>query len=265
MKVTFLMLMLWMSMFGNITNVATPKGMVLVPAGLLSQEGKEQTVAAFYMDKAPVTVREFRRFVRATNYQTEAEKIGNAGVYNFQKQEWELVKGAMWEYPLGPQLPKAIDNHPVTQVSWNDAQAYCQWANKRLPSVVEWEHAARNGKNIATTYPWGNALLVNKKYKANCWQGTFPTMNLASDGFRFTSPVGHYGKSPIGLVDMAGNVWEWTTDETTIDNAIEKIQKGGSFMCEKSVCHGYAITGKTSATTSSALFHVGFRCVQDVR
>lgn len=234
-----------------------PKGMVLVPKGTASFD-------AFYMDETPVTVKAYRKFVRATEYLTTAEQLGIAGVYDFSAQEWKLKKKAYWEYPFGKELSKASANHPVTQVSWEDACAYCQWAKKRLPTQLEWEHAARNANNGDQLYPWGNDLIVNGRYQANCWQGTFPKLNLITDGFRFTSPVGYYGKSALGLSDLAGNVWEWTADDIFVDGALEKVQKGGSFMCEKSVCHGYQITGKTSASPSSALFHVGFRCVQAV-
>ncbi len=236
------------------------KGMVKIPSGAF----QDTSIAAFYMDKTPVTVQQYRQFVKKTNYKTEAERLGSASVYDFKQQKWLLRESAYWEYPLGRSYPKAEAKHPVTQVSWNDVQAYCKWAGKRLPSVLEWEYAARNAQSNTLLYPWGNDLLVNHKYKANCWQGTFPSMNLMEDGFRFTSPVAYYGVSDLGLSDLAGNVWEWTLDEIRVDGLIEKVQKGGSFMCEKTVCHGYQITGKTSASTESALFHVGFRCVRTI-
>lgn len=237
-----------------------PKGMVKIPSGIV----QDSLVRSFYMDKTPVTVQQYRQFVQKTGYQTEAEALGSASVYDFKEQKWVLIKGAYWEYPLGKMYPKAAAKHPVTQVSWNDAQAYCQWTNKRLPTVLEWEYAARNAQSNALLYPWGNDLVVENKYKANCWQGSFPSMNLMKDGFRFTSPVGYYGASDLGLSDLAGNVWEWTMDEVMVEGASEKVQKGGSFMCEKTVCHGYQITGKTSASSQSSLFHVGFRCVRTI-
>lgn len=235
--------------------------MVFVKGGVLNTENGVKQIAAFYMDRTPVTVKQYRLFVQHTDYQIKVERVGEAAVYNFALQEWELKKGAYWEYPMGKDNAKALDNHPVKQVSWNDAMVYCKWAGKTLPSELQWEHATRNARNDTTLYPWGNELIVNKYYKANCWQGTFPTMNLMNDGFRFTSPVGFYGRSPLGLVDLTGNVWEWTTTTTTIHRAEEYTQKGGSFMCEASVCHGYKISASTSATPETALFHVGFRCV----
>lgn len=254
-----LFLILYLSCGAAIAQQRT-RGMVKIPKGLL----RDSLVAAFYMDKTPVTVQEFRKFVQKTAYRTEAERLGTASVYDFKQKKWVLKEGAYWEYPLGRMYPKAAAKHPVTQVSWKDAQAYCKWANKRLPTVLEWEYAARNAQSNTLLYPWGNDLVVNHKYKANCWQGTFPSMNLMEDGFRFTSPVGYYGASDLGLSDLAGNVWEWTMDEIWIDNLVEKVQKGGSFMCEKSICHGYQIAGQTSASPESSLFHVGFRCVKTV-
>jgi sulfatase modifying factor 1 len=237
-----------------------PKGMVKVPEGIF----QDTLVTAFYMDKTPVTVQQYRQFITKTGYKTEAEHLGSASVYDFKQQEWVLRESAYWEYPLGKMYPKAEAKHPVTQVSWKDVQAYCEWAGKRLPSILEWEYAARNAQSNTLIYPWGNDLVVNDKYKANCWQGIFPSMNLMEDGFRFTSPVGYYGRSDLGLSDLAGNVWEWTKDEVQVDGLTEKVQKGGSFMCEKTVCHGYQITGQTSASAESSLFHVGFRCVRTI-
>ncbi|MCP4442644.1 MAG: formylglycine-generating enzyme family protein [Aureispira sp.] len=251
----YIIIIIWSFSLTNLVAQKVPKGMVLVPKG---------AIPAFYMDETPVTVKQFREFVKATAYQTEAEQLGDGSVYNFRQKEWELKKGAYWEYPFGTDQAKANAKHPVTQISWNDAQAYCKWAKKRLPSAKEWEYAARNAQNNQFLYPWGNELIVEGKYKANCWQGSFPDMNLMKDGFRFTSPVGHYGKSSLGLADLSGNVWEWLNDEVMKDGQIEKVQKGGSFMCEKTVCHGYQISAQTSASANSALFHVGFRCVKDL-
>jgi sulfatase modifying factor 1 len=234
-------------------------------------------IKGFFMDIHPVTVKEFRIFIQATNYQTDAEQFGNSGVFDFETGKWGLKEGAYWEYPQGMDFPKAEDDHPVTQVSWNDAMAYCKWAGKRLPSEFEWEHAARNaGKNTDQLYPWRTNYLRDKEgnYLANVWQGPFPRYNSVEDGYRTTSPVGAFGASPIGLQDMAGNVWEWCSnwripydedpDQFIPDVHSEKAQRGGSFLCDPKVCHGYRVSGRSGSTPETSLMNVGFRCVMDI-
>jgi formylglycine-generating enzyme len=224
------------------------------------------SVKPFLMDVHPVTVAQFRQFVKATAYKTEAEKFGDAGVFDEQTQAWTLKKGANWQYPQGLDQPAALGNHPVVQVSWNDAAAYAKWAGKRLPTEIEWEHAARNARNDRNIYPFGNDITdAQKKYRANVWQ---------EDGYRFTSPVGAFGKTPIGLTDMTGNVWEWCEDwksdyatwikgeKPTVEQ--EKAQRGGSFLCEPGWCHGYRVSGRSFSTPETSLMHVGFRCVKDL-
>lgn len=140
--------------------------MVFVPGGFTqvgAEDGQEWEkpvfrvkVDAFRMDEHPVTVAEFRRFVQATHHQTEAEKFGDAALLDEVSKQWTLEKGANWRYPQGTNHPPAPDTHPVTQVSWNDAQAYARWAGKRLPNEFEWEHAARNAVNSRSRYPFGN-------------------------------------------------------------------------------------------------------------
>lgn len=242
-----------------------PDGMVYIPSG--------NTISAYFMDSSPVTVKEFRSFINATSYITDAKKFGNSGVFTVEKN-WFLKEGANWEYPMGKDSKKAEDNHPVTQVSYNDAIAYCKWAGKRLPTAAEWEHAAKDGKDINTTYNWGNTLVVNEEYKANVWQGSFPYVNTLRDGFEHTSPVGFFGKTKLGLTDISGNVWEWTSDwdipfgieekNFQINEYSQKILRGGSFLCEPSFCHGYQITGKSESTPETSLMHTGFRCVRDI-
>lgn len=246
-------------LFNSYTCTPIPKGMAFIPSGKLCQD----SVMAFYMDKAPVSVQQFSAFIKASNYITDAERLGGL-VYDFQNYHWKVIKSANWRRPMGANYPLAKANHPVTQVSWNDAQAYCRWATKRLPTKIEWEHAARDASTHDYLYPWGNQLVVDGKYKANCWQGDFPHINLIKDNYRFTSPIGKFGKTNLGLSDLAGNVWEWTADSILVQNQLEYIQKGGSFMCEANVCHGYAIDNQTSAGPSTALFHVGFRAVRSI-
>ena len=269
-----------------ISKEEVPEGMVLVPGGksiigsnvVFAQEGPvhEKVTKSFYMDIHPVTVAQFRRFVQETGYETEAEKFGNAGVFKMEIGQWTLVTGANWMFPQGPKAENARDDHPVTQVSWNDAKAYCNWAGKRLPTEQEWEHAARNGGLIKTKkYPWGSdTLMKDGEYQANVWQGTFPLYNSRKDGYEYTSPVGAFGESPLGLEDMAGNVWEWCENWKTpynqssvefIPNAqSEKAQRGGSFLCDPMVCHGFRVSGRSGSTPETSLMHVGFRCVKDI-
>jgi sulfatase modifying factor 1 len=215
----------------------------------------------FWMDVHPVTVAQFRTFVEATRYRTEAERFGNGGVFNFEKGTWELVEGATWERPFGSE--KAEDNHPVTQVSWNDATAYARWAGKRLPSSEEFVLAEKNGNaEYRKVYTWGENFKEGAVYKANFWQGTFPTFNSQEDGFLSTSPVGHFGKNQLGLTDMGGNVWQWCIDAST-ERPGEMNQRGGSFLCDPSICHGFKVGGLASSSPETSLVHVGFRCVKD--
>jgi len=264
--------------------LTVPAGMVYIPGGrthIGAEEGLppeqpvfEAEVAPFFMDAEPVTVARFRTFVEATGYRTEAERFGNAGVFDVNTRQWLLLDGATWQYPLGPDGPPAPDDHPVTQVSWNDAVAYAGWAGKRLPTEVEWEHAARGARDDRRPYAWGSSLVEDGTYRANTWQGRFPLHNSGEDGYSYTSPVGHFGATPLGLMDMGGNVWEWTTDwyrpYADRDNPFtptpesERVQRGGSFLCEPGWCHGYRVSARSHSTPETSLFHVGFRCVQDV-
>jgi sulfatase modifying factor 1 len=288
-----------------------PEGMVYFKGGsatLGSADGlpNEQPVFTtpvedFYLDAHPVTVAQFRAFVQATGYRTEAETFGDAGVFNVDKLQqliqeagyevetleklsyqgmydlqtrgWELVPGAYWEYPLGQDQPAAPDSHPVTQVSWNDATAYAAWAGKRLPTEAEWEYAARSGNNAKRQYSWGNELAPDGVFKANVWEGNFPLVNNEADDFYYTSPVGAFGITDCGLSDMGGNVWEWCSDtyRPYAGNhdpfqlvETNKVIRGGSFLCDESFCHGYRVSARTFCSAETALFHQGFRCAKDV-
>lgn len=262
---------------------APPPGMVYIPGGrtrIGSVEGLPQEqpvftadVKPFFLDIHPVTVAQYRTFVEATGYVTQAETLGDSAVFDFITGEWSLVKGAMWRHPFGPDQPAAPDDHPVTQVSWNDAAAYCEWAGKRLPTEIEWEHAARNAKNSGPMYAWGDSLILNGRYMANTWQGQFPKFNTAADGYLTTSPVGAFGATPLGLTDMGGNVWEWVDDwfrpytergkPYHPGPESERVQRGGSFLCDPSVCHGYRVSARMKSTPETGLCHTGFRCARD--
>jgi sulfatase modifying factor 1 len=271
----------------RVTHVApgvdTPPGMVFFAGGktrIGSDTGEpaeqppfEADVAPFLLDVHPVTVAEFARF-SATGFTTQAERAGGAGVFDPATGAWNFVDGADWRHPRGPDAPASGDDHPVTQVSWNDAQAYCAWAGKRLPSEIEWEHAARNGHDGGPRYAWGDALVVAGHYMANTWQGHFPERNTVDDGYLFTAPVGTFGKTPGGLTDMGGNVWQWCADwfrpyalrdqpfTPRPDSA--KVIRGGSFLCDPKVCHGFRVSARGHTTPETGLMHVGFRCARTV-
>jgi len=193
-------------------------------------------VDAFWIDRTPVTNRQFRDFVRATGYVTFAERRPDPKDYpgalphmlyagslvftppnhpadlRFWGEWWTYLKGADWRHPFGPRSSiHGLDNHPVVHVAYCDALAYAHWAGKDLPTEAEWEFAARGGLDGAE-FAWGDELTPGGQHMANTWQGDFPRQNLARDGFERTSPVTAFPPNGYGLRDMIGNVWEWTTD-----------------------------------------------------
>jgi sulfatase modifying factor 1 len=264
--------------------MAVPPTMIRVPAGeaqIGSDRGRpdespafQTPVSAFEMDRTPVTVAAFSRFVKQQGYRTEAETLGSGAVMTFGTGQWQLVPGATWRRPQGPKGEAAIADHPVTQVSWNDAAAYCAAQGKRLPSEVEYEYASRLGAPPGSAHAFGDALVQGGHYRANVWTGVFPMLNTAKDGYRTTSPVGAFGAGPLGFTDLAGNVWEWTSDwyrpyaerqqAWPADRVGEKVQRGGSFLCDPGACYGFRVTARGHATPDSAHMHVGFRCARDV-
>ena len=229
-------------------------------------------VADFDLDRTPVTVAAFGEFVARTRYVTHAETAGDSAVMTFGTGHWSLVKGANWKKPEGPQGPDAQPQHPVTHVSWSDAKAYCEAGGKRLPTEIEYEHATHAAGD--KPFAFGNALEEGGRYRANVWTGVFPVINTAADGYRTTSPVGAFGAGPLGLTDLAGNVWEWTADwyrpysereaPMKVTAASEKVQRGGSFLCDPKFCYGFRATARGHATPESSHMHVGFRCARDV-
>ena len=229
-------------------------------------------IKSFYLDKSPVTVAQFQKFVDATGYKTDAEKFGDSGVFDTNTLNWSLVSGASWKFPYGKDKPRAIEDHPVTQVSWNDAMAYSQWAGKRLPTEAEWEYAARcGGKNVGP-FSWGNKLIVNGKYQAYVWQGEL-SAKQGADGFETTSPVGYFGTTPCGLTDMGGNVWNWCSDvfqpypennDPFLTNGQMRVIRGGSFLYDQNGENSFTVWGRASNTFETSLFNTGFRCAKDV-
>jgi len=261
-----------------------PEGMVLVPGGeatIGSESGLPAErpvftthVPSFYMDKHLVTVGQFRQFADETGYVTFSEKIGDGIVFDHAQGRWVIAPGVYWEYPLGKEQGRAPDDHPVTLVTYDDAMAYLKWAGKRLPTEVEWEHAARGISNRDQPYAWGEKLIVDGKYQANTWTGHFPRQNLGEDGYILTSPVGAFGEMELGLTDMGGNVWEWTSDwfrsyrdrDTPYEpgEQSEKVIRGGSFICHASYCHGYRVSARSHTPPDNNMFHIGFRGVKDI-
>ena len=242
----------------------------------LERERPEQEVIvqSFLIDKNLVTVNDFRNFVTSTNYKSEAEKFGNAIVFIDSINTWKLIDGATWEYPLGKSNPIAFDNHPVTQVSWNDALAYCEFCDKTLPTEVQWEYAAsERGQKKNQLFYWGNELVINNKYMCNTWASGYPNSIGFQDGFKYTSPVGYYGANSLGIFDMAGNVWEWcynwhlpyTGSNQIFPTELQgKAQRGGSFLCNPNYCHGFRLSARSATSPESSLFHVGFRCAKNI-
>jgi len=194
------------------------------------------TVDGFWIDRYPVTNREFRRFVEATGYVTVAEIAPDPKDYpgalphmlkpgslvftppshpvdlKDWRQWWRFELGANWRRPYGRGKPsRRLDEHPVVHIAFEDAAAYAVWAGKALPTEAEWEYAARGGLDGAE-FAWGEGLTPGGRHMANTWQGRFPHENFATDGFARTSPVETFPPNGYGLFDVTGNVWEWTTD-----------------------------------------------------
>lgn len=237
---------------------------VAVPGGLVTTLRGARHVAPFELDRTPVTVAAFREFARATGHTTVAERMGGS-VLDLASGAWRVVSGATWERPLGPEAPLAQGDHPVTQVAFADAAAYCLWRGARLPTEDEWEHAARGGRDARSAYPWGDDAAPGGLWRLNAWQGAFPSANTLADGHLFTSPVGAFAPTELGFVDLVGNVWQWTTsafEPGDVDVDARRALRGGSFLCEASVCHGYRIDARQEADPESAWMHVGFRCAR---
>jgi formylglycine-generating enzyme len=264
-------------------------------------------VEGFWIDRTPVTNAQFLRFVKATGYRTQAQLPADPRLYpgaQLQRLQpasivfvppaaptppedhyrwWQYLPGADWRHPEGPGSSiKGRDQHPVVHITHADAQAYAHWCGKRLPTEVEWERAAWGGRE-GCEYAWGDELHPGGIPVANTFQGHFPHHNSRLDGYERTSPVGAYPANGYGLVDMIGNVWEWTeswygshhpeprgccaTAAASIDPHSQhgeiprKVVKGGSFLCAPSYCRRYRPAARLAQGIDTSTCHMGFRCI----
>ena len=255
-------------------------------------------LSPYLLDATAVTNAAFGAFVKDTGYVTDAEQLGISAVFHLAVQAapgdvvgratgtpwWLVVRGADWRHPAGPRSSAArLPQHPVVQVSWRDAQAYCAWAGKRLPTEAEWERAARGGLEGAR-FPWGDELMDRGRWRLNIFQGEFPTRNTAEDGWETTAPVKTFRPNGYGLHQMAGNVWEWCADRFSPTTYAERgplavdplapgsdtdeadaarVMRGGSYLCHDSYCHRYRVAARSANTADSASGNLGFRCAND--
>ena len=256
--------------------VTVPEGQFRKGAhALYPEEAPELSlhVAGFQMLAHEVTNAEFARFVETTGYVTSAERSAAAGgpaagsaVFRMPSERaspgdtWQLVAGATWRAPEGP--GSDISNRalqPVVHVSLEDAEAYAAWAGARLPTEEEWEYAASLGLPDPADAQSG-AYDASGKPLANTWQGFFPLMDQAADGFSGRAPAGCFKPSAIGLYDMIGNVWEWTS---TPFQAGASTIKGGSYLCADNFCRRYRPAARQPQEGDFSSSHIGFRIVRD--
>jgi len=302
-----------------------PAGMAWIPGGQfwMGAEDDHMTdarpwhrvyVDGYWMDKTEVTNDQFSRFVKATGYVTVAERTPRAEDYpgalpgklvagsvvfsppghpvalNNQFQWWNYAPGANWRHPEGPTSDiKGRMDHPVVHISYEDAVAYCNWAGKRLPTEAEFEFASRGGLD-RKRYAWGDEFMPGGRHMANTFQGHFPDTNTAEDGYLATAAVGSFPANGYGLLDMAGNVWEWTSDWYRPDyyqtvaaggkiavnpkgpadsfdpnepGVQKRVHRGGSFLCTDQYCARYVAGGRGKGVLDTGTNHLGFRCVRD--
>jgi formylglycine-generating enzyme required for sulfatase activity len=277
----------------------------------------EVSVDGFWMDPCVVTNEQFARFVSATGYVTLAERpldpaaypgappenlvpgsmlfretSGPVDLYDYTNW-WAWVAGTCWRHPFGPGSSlEGIERHPVVHVAYEDAEAYARWARKELPTEAEWEFAACGGLD-GKKFTWGDEDFPGGKAMATSWQGAFPWQNLLVDGYAGTSPVGAFPSNGYGLFDMAGNVWEWTSDWYVPCHAEEvvasccvpavnpriaspeksynpkqpqfriprKVVKGGSHLCARNYCLRYRPAARQPQMIDTGMSHIGFRCI----
>lgn len=245
-------------------------------------------IAPFRMDRTAVTNARFAQFVTATGYQTDAERFGWSFVFYAMLPEamatrgavgvewWRQVEGAFWRMPEGPGTDTSRrEDHPVTHLSWHDAEAFARWAGGRLPTEIEWEHAARGGLS-GKVYPWGDRAPDESEFlPCNIWQGTFPGHNLGTDGHLWTAPAASFEPNGYGLFNMVGNSWEWCADAWRVRSLKKaaralndtarlqnmRLMKGGSFLCHSSYCHRYRVAARHGNTADTSTSHISFRVI----
>jgi len=261
-------------LFGSLlVNFTIAGEKVLLPAGeftMGSENGmpnerpvRKLRLNSFYLDQSPVSVAEYKRFAATSHHVSSAEKFGNSAVFDMASGRWLMIAGATWQHPQGPLKTAAPTDHPVTQVSWFDALKYCTASNGRLPTEAEFEYAAKSaGRYGNPVYAFGDTVVKDGDFLVNIYTGKFPLQNTGADGYMLTAPIGKTGITPLGLTDMAGNVWEWSADWYD-DKKNERTLRGGSFLCDEDVCHGYRTSARSQSTPETSLMHVGFRCAYD--
>lgn len=266
---------------GSTTNFNLRRGFCLTPQ-------HKVTLHEYWIDQTEVTVEAFRKFVAATGYITDGERNGNAGwIWNYKDNDWNKIdspdSGPNWRRPMGGKKDDiGIDQHPVVQVSWNDASAYCAWTGGRLPTEAEWERAAR-GDNDTRMYPWGGSDVLGNllNFGDKSFKCRFCDVHV-DDGYQYTAPVGTFpaGASPFGLLDMAGNVYEWVQDSydegvcypsgavtnpSPLEGGDERIMRGGSYADYDGVYWKLRVDNRWSRLPGSSFGDVGIRCVYDAQ
>ena len=246
---------------------------------------------SFWIDTCAVTNAQFANFVDETGYVTETERFGWSFVFAgllpddfpptrgvVEAPWWRQVEGAVWRHPEGPLSGlEGRADHPVVHITWNDAQAFCFWSGKRLPTEAELEYASRGGLE-GRAFPWGDELEPGDEHRMNVWQGAFPGENSRADGFYGTCPVDAFPSNGYGLYNTTGNVWEWCSDWFSPDfhtrdrrtnpegprRSTHRTSRGGSYLCHQSYCLRYRVAARNALTPDTSTGNVGFRGVRPV-